>query len=116
VVGVAVGEPYGFWPHSLPEPLLRRGAYLLGVPRRSGIDQYPGTSRLPDEVGVHNAQGELRHALCHVDACFGLPERRIVRGSFEAHADDLSLASDPRHVLWAERLCVGAPHPPGEYG
>jgi hypothetical protein len=43
-----------------------------------------------------------RHALCHVDACFGLPERRIVRGSFEAHVDDLSLAPDPRHVLWAE--------------
>jgi hypothetical protein len=43
-----------------------------------------------------------RYVLCHVDACFGLPERRIVRGSLEAHVDDLSLAPDPRHALRAE--------------
>jgi hypothetical protein len=34
------------------------GTYLFGVPRRPGVDQYPGTSRLPDEVGVHNTQGQ----------------------------------------------------------
>jgi hypothetical protein len=82
---------------------LRLGAYLFGVPRRPGVDQYPGTFRLPDEVGVYHPQGEPRHIRCHVDACFGLAERCIVRGSFEAHADDLSFAPNPRHVLWAER-------------
>ena len=103
MVGVAVGGHYGFRPRSLPEPLLHLGTYLFGVPRRPGVDQYPRTSRLPDEVGVHNAQGQARHALFHVDACFGLAERRIVRRSFESHADDVSLDTDPRHVLWAER-------------
>ena len=79
---------------------MRLGAYLFGVPRRPGVDQYPGTSRLPGEVGVYHPQGEPRHIRCHFDACFGLPERRIVRGSFEAHADDVPLAPNPRHILW----------------
>ena len=43
------------------------------------------------------------NALCHFNACLGLSERRIVRGSFEAHADDVSLTPDPRLVLWAGR-------------
>jgi len=38
VVGMAVSEHYSFRPRSLPEPLLRLGTYLFGVPRRSGVD------------------------------------------------------------------------------
>lgn len=53
VVGVAVGEYDGLQPRFRPDPLLRCGAYPFGVPRRPRVNKYPGTSRLPDEVGIY---------------------------------------------------------------
>jgi len=63
---------------------------LAPVPNRSstvaltlsafpGVDQHPGTSHLPDEVGVHHAQGEPRHAWRHcLVSCPSLPEQPVL--------------------------------------